>query len=78
VDSEEPLTPTLRKGTGDEFRPARARVPQARSGLNEMRKRVGAILEFVGRLKGEGADGAEGAETPRETPVAGNHPYPML
>lgn len=82
VDSEEPLTPTLRKGTGDDFRPARARVPQARSGLNEMRKRVGAILEFVGRLRGESGESGEGMETSRETPretsVTGNYPYPLL
>jgi hypothetical protein len=51
VDSEEPPTPTLRKE--HEIRPARARIPQARSGLNEMRKRVGAIMEFVGRLQAD-------------------------
>ena len=55
IDSEEPplLTPTLRRPLDDIIRPARARIPQARSGLNEMRKRVGAILEFVGRLQAE-------------------------
>jgi PHD-finger len=52
VESEEPpLTPTFRKM--EEIRPARARIPQARSGLNEMRKRVGAILEYVGRLQAD-------------------------
>jgi len=52
VDSEEPPTPTFRRAD-EPIRPARARVPQARSGLNEMRKRVGAILEYVGRLQAE-------------------------
>jgi hypothetical protein len=54
-------------------------VPQARSGLNEMRKRVGAILEFVGRLKGESGESGEGTETSREreTPVTGNYPYSL-
>jgi len=51
VDSEEPPTPTFRRE--EPSRQARARVPQARSGLNEMRKRVGAILEYVGRLQTE-------------------------
>jgi hypothetical protein len=50
IDSEEPPTPTLRR-ENEIIRPARARIPQARSGLNEMRKRVGAILEYVGRLQ---------------------------
>jgi hypothetical protein len=51
IDSEEPPTPTFRRE--EVIRPARARVPQARSGLNEMRKRVGAILEYVGRLQAD-------------------------
>jgi len=59
IDSEEPPpTPTMRK---EEIRPARARIPQARSGLNEMRKRVGAIMEYVGRLQ---ADIPELPDTP--------------
>ena len=69
VDSEEPPTPTLRRapqGLDDVIRPARARIPQARSGLNEMRKRVGAILEYVGRLQAEVA--ATAIQTPSGTP----------
>jgi hypothetical protein len=59
VDSEEPpTTPTFRRVTEEIVRPARARVPQARSGLNEMRKRVGAILEYVGRLQADIAPSA--------------------
>lgn len=68
VDSEEPPTPTLRRapqGLEDVIRPARARIPQARSGLNEMRKRVGAILEYVGRLQADVA--ATGSQTPSGT-----------
>lgn len=65
VDSEEPpLTPTFRRNALDDvIRPARARVPQARSGMNEMRKRVGAILEYVGRLQADVAP-ATGTSTP--------------
>jgi len=65
VDSEEPpLTPTFRRNVLDDvIRPARARVPQARSGMNEMRKRVGAILEYVGRLQADVAP-VTGTSTP--------------
>jgi len=71
VDSEEPpLTPTLRQQE-TVVRPARARIPQARSGLNEMRKRVGAILEYVGRLQADMAP--TGSET--ETPTPGTFPF---
>jgi hypothetical protein len=66
VDSEEPpTTPTFRRPIDDLMKPARARIPQSRSGLNEMRKRVGAILEYVGRLQ---ADAVTGSETPNGTP----------
>ena len=69
VDSEEPpLTPTFRRNALDDvIRPARARVPQARSGMNEMRKRVGAILEYVGRLQADVAP-ATGTSTPCTLP----------
>jgi hypothetical protein len=71
IDSEEPpATPTMRK---EEIRPARARIPQARSGLNEMRKRVGAIMEYVGRLQ---ADIPELPDTPSTSPTL--HPFPLL
>jgi hypothetical protein len=69
VDSEEPPTPTLRRapqGMEEMIRPARARIPQARSGLNEMRKRVGAILEYVGRLQADVTP--TGTQTPSATP----------
>ena len=74
-ESEEPpLTPTTMRRWGEEImKPARARIPQARSGLNEMRKRVGAILEFVGRLQTE----ANGSSTPNDnggSPMAGIPP----
>ena len=65
VDSEEPpTTPTFRRVLDDFMKPARARIPQSRSGLNEMRKRVGAILEYVGRLQ---VDAVPGSETPNGT-----------
>jgi len=68
VDSEEPpMTPTTLRRFGEEMmKPARARIPQARSGLNEMRKRVGAILEYVGRLQLEAQKeaNANGSPTP--------------
>lgn len=69
VESEEPpLTPTFRRSAVDDvIRPARARVPQARSGMNEMRKRVGAILEYVGRLQADVAP-ATGTSTPCTPP----------
>jgi PHD-finger len=54
ADDIGPGTPTLRKPDDlPPAKPARARVPQARSGLTEMRKRVGAILEYVGRLQAD-------------------------
>jgi len=67
-----PMTPTTIRRWGEEImKPARARIPQARSGLNEMRKRVGAILEFVGRLQAE----ANGSSTPNNN---GGSPLPGI
>lgn len=72
MDSEEPPTPTLRRPGEDAFKPARARIPQARSGLNEMRKRVGAILEFVERLQ------ADTLQSGNETPLGITTPTPSI
>ena len=44
-------TPTLRSQTPE--KPARPRIPQNRATLAEMRKRVNAILEYVGRIQTE-------------------------
>jgi hypothetical protein len=74
MGSEEPgapMTPTtLRRFADEMMKPARARIPQARSGLNEMRKRVGAILEFVGRLQAD----ANGSPTPTNNDGNGRSP----
>jgi PHD-finger len=78
VDSEEPpMTPTTLRRFGEEMmKPARARIPQARSGLNEMRKRVGAILEYVGRLQLEAQKEANANGSP--LPWNGGSPVQSL
>jgi hypothetical protein len=80
VDSEEPPTPTLRRapqGVEEIFKPAKARIPQARSGLNEMRKRVGAILEYVGRLQADVIP-PTGTQTPSVTPGTCFSPFILV
>lgn len=43
---------------GESGRSSKAKTHGARTSLNEMKRRVAAILEFVGRMQGEGQTGA--------------------